>query len=191
MLQYSASAIITSAQIEAALQHSAHLHHQKTGCNPATTRYSDVKREFEASLNFNLYLTFGSFVSIITLPDGTKEPIVCNATQFEDYFADMCYYDPSRRGPFADWEWTRKPFIDKWLYDMTAATLHKVISDPTKPHGLLLHADQRQTTKEGYLLPPYYNLHCNVLNQQQSFDELRRLQCAEAARLRAETATAC
>ena len=71
---------------------------------------------------------------------------------------------------------------------MSAATLHQVIDDPMKPHGLLLQAEQRQTTKEGFLLPPDYNICCST--PKQPFDVLKRLQCAEAARRRAEAAAA-
>ena len=198
MLQYSTSdaSIITSAQIEAELERSAWLQQMAPlagGCNPAAARYNDVKREFEASLNFKLYCSFGSFVSIITLKDGTtKEAIVCSVRQMEDYYADVCYYDPSRLGPFAkpQWGWTRKPFIDRWLYDMSAAVIHRVINDPMKPHGLLLQAEERQHTKEGFLLPPDFNLCSGCSKPAQSFDVLKRLQCAEAARRRAEAAAA-
>ncbi len=127
MLQYSTNdaSIITSSQIEAELERSAWLQFTETGCNPADMRYRDVKREFEASLNFKLYCSFGSFVSIITLKarsdplrgGTTKEAIICSARQMEDYYADVCYYDPSRLGPFAKppWGWKRKPFIDKYI----------------------------------------------------------------------------
>jgi hypothetical protein len=193
MLQYSTNdaSIMTSAQIAAELERSAWLQQVETGCNPATARYSDVKREFEASLNFKLYCSFGRFVSIITHNDGTtKEAIMCSAREMEDYYADVCYYDPSRLGPFAKWGWTRKPFIDRWLYDMSAAVIHQVINDPMKPHGLLLGAEERQTTEEGFLLPPDYNLCSHCSKPTQSFDALKRLQCAEAARRRAVAAAA-
>ena len=193
MLQYSTNdaSIITSAQIAAELERSAWLQFTETGCNPADMRYRDVKREFEASLNFKLFCSFGSFVSIITHKDGTtKEAIICSARQMEDYYADVCYYDPSRLGPFAKppWGWTRKPFIDRWLYDMSAAVIHRVINDPMKPQGLLLQAEERQSTKEGFLLPPDYNLCSDCSKPKQSFEELKRLLasrprsgCAEAA----------
>jgi hypothetical protein len=181
MLQYSTNdaSIITSVQIAAELEHSAYLQQMAPlagGCNPAAARYSDVKREFEASLNFKLYCSFGRFVSIITHNDGaTKEAIMCSAREMKDYYADVCYYDPSRLGPFAKWGWTRKPFIDRWLYDMSAAVIHQVINDPMKPHGLLLQAEERQCTKEGFLLPPDYNLCSHCSKPTQSFDALKRL----------------
>ena len=92
MLRYSTAEAtrVSTGQIEAELQRTAYVQQLETGRNPAAMRYSDVKREFEASLNFKLYCTFGSFVSIITHPDGTtKEAILCKAREFEDYYAEM------------------------------------------------------------------------------------------------------
>ena len=73
---------------------------------------------------------------------------------------------------------------------MSAAVIHRVINDPMKPQGLLLQAEERQSTKEGFLLPPDYNLCSDCSKPKQSFEELKRLQCAEAARRRAEAAAA-
>jgi hypothetical protein len=53
-----------------------------------------------------------------------------------------------------------------------------------------LGAEERQTTEEGFLLPPDYNICSGCSKPTQSFDALKRLQCAEAARRRAVAAAA-
>ncbi len=67
MLQISAMALMTAALMEAEPHHTAHSQQQQTGFNRETMCYSNVKREFETSLNFELHYSFGPFVSDITL----------------------------------------------------------------------------------------------------------------------------